>query len=227
MQLECLKIEPHHPAIGSIIWLHGLGADGHDFKSIAPQLQFDTQLPLRFIFPHAPIRPVSINDNNRMRAWFDIHHLGKDTLGTKGELITRDEQGIRQSQHAIVNLINEQIASGIPSEKIILAGFSQGGTMALYTGIHFEKPLAGILALSTLLPSEDAIKNHAEANAKTPILMLHGTYDPVIPLALAQTTYEHLKKANLNVSLQEYPMEHQMCAEELEVITNWIKELYA
>lgn len=225
MTLECLKIEPDHPAIGSVIWLHGLGADGHDFVDLVPQLKFRTELPLRFIFPHAPIRPVTLNANMEMRAWFDVHDLGENTIASGGESITKDEAGIKASQQAIERLIEDEIAAGIPSEKIILAGFSQGGSIALYTGLHYDKPLAGLMGLSTCLPSEEAIRAHHSANAKTPILLAHGSFDPVLPLALAELTFDRLKQANLRVEFRKYPMDHQLCQEEVEDIASWMKAL--
>ncbi len=221
MNLECVTIEPKQPATASIIWLHGLGADGHDFVDIVPQLNLD--LPLRFIFPHAPVRPITLNNNMEMRAWFDVHNLGETTIASKGESITKDEAGVKQSQQFVEELIDHEINQGIPSNKIILAGFSQGGSIALYTGLHFAKPLAGILALSTCLPSASELASYDSTNAKTPIMIAHGVHDPVIPLALAEHTYQLLKDLKFPVSFHEYPMEHAVCPQEINDISQWIR----
>lgn len=218
--LESVIIKPSQPTTGSVIWLHGLGADGHDFADIVPQLRLPQELRLRFIFPHAPVRPVAINANMHMRAWFDIYSLEN--------LEKEDEAGIAATQRAIINLIEQEISNGTPSDSIVLAGFSQGGAMALYTGLRYEKPLAGMIALSTYLPLTQKISTAASnANKQTPILMAHGRFDPVLPVMLGQKTYERLKQLGHAIEWHEYPMEHQVCVEEIAVISKWLTSIFS
>jgi phospholipase/carboxylesterase len=214
--LEKITKDSKTAAIGSVIWLHGLGADGHDFADIVPQLHLPENLPIRFIFPHAPIRPITINANMRMRAWYDIYSLE--------DLTQEDEAGILQTEKSINELIRAEIDNGIPSNRIILAGFSQGGAMALFAGLRYPQPLAGILALSTYLPL--ANQPLQTANRNIPIFMAHGRFDPVLPMSLGQQTYMLLKKLNYPIEWHEYPMEHQVCAEEIAAISQWLRQQF-
>ena len=220
MTLESVTIKPSQPANGSVIWLHGLGADGHDFADIVAQLNLPENLSLRFIFPHAPIRPVAINANMRMRAWYDIYSLT--------DLENEDEAGIRETQQFIDKLIVQEKQHGIPSQRIVLAGFSQGGAMALYAGLHHAEPLAGILALSTYLPLMDSIASDADnTNYHTPIMMAHGRFDPVLPMTAGQRTFQRLQQAGYNIQWHDYPMEHQVCFEEITAISKWLCEVFS
>ena len=217
--LEFITVNPSQPATGSVIWLHGLGADGHDFVDIVAQLQLPEAMPLRFIFPHAPVRPVTINANASMRAWYDIYSLG--------DLDKEDEVGIAQSQAAVNALIEQEKQSGVPSHRILLAGFSQGGAMALYTGLRYAEPLAGILALSTYLPLIQLTSAQAHpVNQALPVMMAHGRFDPVLPMLLGQRTFNHLKEAGYRVTWHDYPMEHQVCLEEIGDISRWLRGVF-
>ncbi len=214
--LPCLEIEAKD-STHSVIWLHGLGADGHDFEPIVNELNLT--LPVRFIFPHAPEMPVTINNGLSMPAWYDISSQQIDSL--------QDEAGIRKSQQAILHLIEREIERGIESDNIILAGFSQGGAIALHTGLRYEKPLAGIMGLSTYLPLIDSVKNELhDANRQTPIFLAHGGYDPVVPFQLASNTSAFLNKLNYATELKKYEMEHSVCPEEVNDISNWINSVF-
>ena len=201
---------------GSIIWLHGLGADCWDFVSIVKELNLPEDLPLRFIFPQAPMRPITINNGQVMPGWYDI---------SMSELHRKpDEAGVRQSQAMIEQLIAREIERGIPSDKIVLAGFSQGGAIALQTGLRYAKELGGIMALSTYLTLEDSFATEATlANANIPILMAHGTQDPLIPLDLAKASREKMQSRGYKIEWHEYPMPHSVCMEEVEDIGAWIQ----
>jgi len=202
----------------SIIWLHGLGADGHDFEPVVQELHL-TQL-VRFIFPHAPTMPVTVNNDMSMPAWYDI---------TSAQIDDRqDETGIRQSQQSILLLIEKEIERGIKSCNIILAGFSQGGAIALHTGLRYEKPLAGMMGLSTYLPLMDSVKNEVHnANRKTPIMLAHGIHDPVVPYNLADKTKIYLEQLGYTTELHSYEMEHSVCPEEVNDISAWINKCFA
>lgn len=217
-RLSSVIIEPTEPASASVIWLHGLGADGHDFEPVVPQLQLSPLFSVRFIFPHAPIRPVTINGGMEMRAWYDI--LSFD--------IPRevDQKAIEQSSAQIVDLLEEEQNAGIASEKIFLAGFSQGGAIALHTAIRYAKPLAGILALSTYLPTIETIfQQSSTANQKTPFLMGHGTQDPVVPIAYGKSAYEALLEHGYSATWTEYTMPHSVCYTEIVDISRWMKRI--
>ncbi|MGQ0441842.1 MAG: alpha/beta hydrolase [Methylophilaceae bacterium] len=196
----------------SVIWLHGLGADGHDFVPVVEMLH----LPhVRFILPHAPYRKVTVNNGHQMRAWYDLFGL---TLGSR-----EDEPGIRTTQAAIEALIAREIARGVPKQKIVLAGFSQGGAMALHTGLRLQQPLAGILALSTYLPLKQHLASEkSSANQNTPIFMAHGSDDQVISLATCRVSLEVLRTQQYAVSWHEYPMGHSVCMEEIEAIRTFL-----
>ena len=206
--------------LGTVLWMHGLGADGWDFVPIVRELGLPEDLPLRFVFPHADARPVTINNGATMRAWYDIVMMD---LGRKA-----DERGIRASHAQVEALIAHEKARGVPSGRIVLAGFSQGGVMALHVGLRHAEPLAGIMALSTYLALEESLSTEASAaNRATPILMVHGTQDPVIPLALAEASRKALAARGYRVEWHPYPMQHSVCPEEVEAIGEWLKARYA
>ena len=201
---------------GTIIWMHGLGADCWDFVSIVKELGLPATLPLRFIFPQAPSRPITINNGQVMPGWYDI---------SMAELQRKpDEAGVRQSQAAIEQLIAREIERGIAADKVILAGFSQGGAIALQTGLRYREALGGIMALSTYLTLEDSLAAEATvANASIPILMAHGTQDPLIPLSLAISSRAKMEARGYKIEWREYPMPHSVCMEEVEDIGVWIQ----
>lgn len=201
----------------SIIWMHGLGADGHDFEPIVPDLNFKQKPQTRFIFPHAPSLPVSWNNGYVMPAWYDIVAIGKDA--------PQDEVGIRKSQKAINALIENEITQGVPAKHIILAGFSQGGAIALHTALRYPHKLAGILALSTYLPLVDKLAGEASAeNKNIPIFMAHGDYDPVVPIELAEMSRQKLMTLDYKVLWRTYPMEHGVLPDEINDISVWFEQ---
>lgn len=203
-----LMIEPQSPANAAVIWLHGLGADGYDFEPVVPQLLFPKGLNVRFVFPHANVQNVTLNGGLPCRAWFDIYTLS--------ELGNEDLEGMEKTHHYIVSLIESQMAAGIPTERIILMGFSQGGAMALYTGLTFDKPLAGIMGLSTVLGgSEILARRRHPANQNTPVFIAHGEQDDILPFAYGEQTVELLREWGYSVQWAAYPMGHTLCPEEL------------
>jgi len=204
---------------GTVIWMHGLGADCWDFVPIVKELDLPSDLPLRFIFPQAPTRPITINSGHAMPGWYDI---------SMAELERKpDEKGVRESQAAIDELIARELSRGIASDKIILAGFSQGGAIALQVGLRQTAPLAGILALSTYLTLNDSLgAEKSLANAHLPILMAHGTQDPVVPLTLARTSSAQLQSHGYRVEWREYAMQHAVCGEEISDIAAWLTKRY-
>ncbi len=203
----------------SIIWLHGLGADGHDFVSLVPELRLPTQLGIKFIFPHAPIRAVTLNNGMQMRAWYDLLSLDRGK--------TADESDILKTVIQINALIDQEIESGRAPSKIILAGFSQGGVIALHAGLRYPKKLAGIMALSTYLPFDDKVFKEISSSQKgLDIFAAHGTHDPVIPVLSWQDYVPKLKAQGFIVDANEYPMEHSLCLEEIKAISNWIQKVF-
>ena len=215
--LETIEINPNNnPANASVIWLHGLGTSGNDFVDIIPEMCFPKNLAIRFIFPHAPFRQVTFAHKTPMRAWFDIAGLDESTANY-------DEAGIYESQRLIDELIEQEIERGIPSDKIVLAGFSQGGSIALHTGLRYPKKLAGILALSTFLPLANKLaleKNIANQNTK--IAMFHGNEDHVIAINWAKKSHENLKALGFQVEWHVYSMHHTVCIEEIKAIEQWL-----
>jgi phospholipase/carboxylesterase len=214
--LEHIEIEPAVPAQSTIIWLHGLGADGHDFEAIVPELKLPEDSSIRFIFPHAPIRPITINDGAEMRGWYDfIPH--SETAGT-------DDIAVSSAQ--IVAFIEREEARGIDASNILLAGFSQGGVIALQTGTRYSKRIAGILAISTYLHDFTGTeKEMTDANLAIPIMMAHGTQDAMIPIMRAATSRENLIRLGYDVRWFDYPMAHQVCLEEVEEIAAFFAEV--
>jgi phospholipase/carboxylesterase len=216
--LECVEINPEKEPAYVVIWLHGLGADGHDFEAIVPELRLPESLPVRYLFPHAPTRPVTINMGMVMRAWYDILEMD---VSRKVDVDT-----IVESSGLLRDLIQRELDAGIPSERILLAGFSQGGAIVLHTALRYEKPLAGLLALSTYLPTlESLAAERSDANRHIPILMAHGKHDPMIPIINAENTREALTRLGYTIQWHTYPMEHQVCTEEIEAIRNWMLEI--
>jgi len=215
--LETHEIETgENPAI-SIIWLHGLGADGFDFAPIVPELIRKKWPAIRFIFPHAPVRAVTINNGARMRAWYDIKSFDFNQRA--------DETGVRESMAQIETLIARENERGIPSSQIFLVGFSQGGAVALAAGLRRESTLAGIIALSTYLPMADTTANELTAAGKnTPVFFAHGSSDPVIPVAIGKASYFALTKMGVETRWQEYPMQHAVCAEEIADMASWLEQ---
>ena len=205
---------------GTVIWMHGLGADCWDFVPIVKELGLPESLPLRFIFPQAPMRPITINNGHVMPGWYDI---AMQDIARKP-----DEAGVRESQAAIDQLIERELTRGIASDKIILAGFSQGGAIALQSGLRNKHELGGIMAHSTYLTLGDSLATEKTiANAHIPILMAHGTQDPIVPLALAESSRDALAQQNYQIEWREYPMQHSVCADEVEVIAAWLAKRFA
>lgn len=200
----------------TVIWLHGLGADGHDFVPIVPELGLGKEHGIKFVFPHAAIRPVTINNGYPMRAWYDILSLTR--------MEKQDIAGTQASAARIAGLLDAERAAGIASERLILAGFSQGCAMALYTGLRYPQRLGGLLALSGYLPLHESLAAEASpANKDVPILMCHGQYDPVLPLVLGKSSAEILGAAGYRVDWREYPMQHQVCPEEIDDIGHFLR----
>lgn len=212
MSLNLETVE-HGPADAthSIIWLHGLGADGHDFEPVIPELALPRELAVRFVFPHAPVRPVTLNGGYRMRAWFDIKSIDRN-----GPL---DRDGLLEAMGGVDALVAREIERGVPVERIVLAGFSQGGALALSSALRSEKRFAGILGLSTFLMSPEAVElPFGKANHATPLFLAHGRQDPVVPYSLGLATRDYLVKEGYAPEWHEYDMPHSVCAAELQDI---------
>jgi phospholipase/carboxylesterase len=213
--LELIELATGADPQGSVIWMHGLGADGWDFMPIVREIPLPEELQLRFVFPHAPVRPVTINNGHEMRAWYDIR---------QGDISrVPDEAGIRQSQAQVEALIAREVQRGVPSEKIVLAGFSQGGAIALQTALRHKARLGGVIALSTYLPLQESLDAEASGiNKATPIFMAHGSQDPVIPVQLADASRKLLDDRGYKVDWQVWPMPHSVCAEEVAAIGEYL-----
>jgi phospholipase/carboxylesterase len=213
---DAVVLAPAAPATASVVWLHGLGADGHDFVPIVPELKLPAAPGIRFVFPHAPVRPVTLNMGMRMRAWYDIR-----TLTSEGRA---DEAGLRESVARLEALLSADRALGIESRRIVVAGFSQGGAVALHGALRHAEPLGGVLALSCYLPLQALLAAElAEANRELPILMCHGQQDPVLPLALGLAACNWLRAAGYRVEWKEYPMQHQVCLPEIQDVAAWLR----
>jgi phospholipase/carboxylesterase len=216
--LETLEIETGPQPTATVIWLHGLGADGYDFEPIVPELGLPDTLPVRFVFPHAPMRPVTINGGAVMRAWYDILSLE----GVRRE----DDAGVRASQESVEALIASERARGVPASRLVLAGFSQGGAIALQTGLRHADRLAGIMALSTYLPLASTLTAEASAaNREAPIFMAHGRDDSLIPIERAAISRDVLRKAGYKVEWQDYAMQHAVCREEIDDVAGWLRRV--
>ena len=216
--LETLEIETAANPTHAVIWLHGLGADGNDFAPIVPELGLKDTPAVRFIFPHAPVMPVTINNGMSMRAWYDIVDTN---LGRR-----EDAQGIKASQKRVEALIQNENSRGIETKNIVLAGFSQGCAMTLQTGLRYPEKLAGLLCLSGYLPLHDSLAQERNpANNDTPIFMAHGTQDPVVPLDRAEASRQILTELGYNINWQTYPMPHSVCAPEVADIAKFLKQV--
>jgi phospholipase/carboxylesterase len=219
--LEYIEIETGAAPRWSVIWMHGLGADGNDFVPIVPELGLDEGEAVRFIFPHAPMIPVTCNNGYVMRAWYDIVFF--DNINRHA-----DEAGIRQNGEAIRALIAQENARGVPTERIFLAGFSQGGAMAYMVGLTLPKRLAGIIALSTYVPAPAMLTAEAsEANRLTPVFAAHGVMDPVVPMALGEFARQVVGESGRPLEWHSYRMQHSVCPEEIEAIGVWLKQRMA
>jgi phospholipase/carboxylesterase len=212
---SAVTIEPAGAPRASVIWMHGLGADGYDFVPIVGELGLPADAGIRFVFPHAPVRPVTLNAGMPMRAWYDIVSLDR-----AGKV---DEKGIRESEAHVRGLIAEQ---PVEPSRIVIAGFSQGGAIALHTALRHPDRLAGVLALSTYLPMSDALAREASpANRQTPILMCHGQYDAVLTLEIGRSSRDRLMSLGHEVEWHEYPMAHEVCADEIDRIGRWLRDV--
>jgi phospholipase/carboxylesterase len=216
--LASVEVETGPKPSAAVIWLHGLGADGHDFEPAVPELVRPGDRALRFVFPHAPVRPVTLNGGLPMRAWYDIIELNRRAR--------EDEAGVRSSDAAVRALIRRENDRGVPSERIVLAGFSQGGALALYCGTRMQDRLAGLIGLSCYMPiaSTFAIERQS-ANQATPIFMAHGSLDPVVDAQLGETTRALLATSGYSVEWHGYPMGHSVCAEELAAIAAFLQRV--
>ena len=217
--LETIEIETAPNPTATVIWMHGLGADGNDFAPMVPELRLGSAPAIRFVFPHAPMIPVTINNGYVMRAWYDISYGDLE-----GKSRQADEKGVRASQAEIEKLIAREVARGIRANKIVIAGFSQGGAIALHTGLRHAAPLAGIMALSTYLPAPHTLPAEAAAaNRDIALFYAHGSDDQVIPIAMAETSRQSLSAAGYAVEWHEYPMQHSVCLEEIRDISAWLQ----
>jgi phospholipase/carboxylesterase len=212
---DTVEVEPSRSADAAVVLLHGLGADGHDLESLVPELRLPAGSAIRWVFPHAPVQPVTLNGGMRMRAWYDI--LGLDRRAAQ------DERGIRASGETAAALVQRETERGVPSDRIVLAGFSQGGAIALFAGLRYPRRLAGILALSTYLPLDTSLAAEAHpANAAVPIFQAHGRFDTVVPLALGEGTRDLLAGRGYDLEWRTYAMPHSLCAEEVDDIRAWL-----
>ena len=219
--LEAIEVETGRNPAAAVVWLHGLGADGNDFVPIVNELDLAGAPAIRFVFPHAPVRPVTINNGMMMRAWYDV--LFGDLEGSSKRA---DERGVRESQAQVEALIEREAGRGIATDKIVLAGFSQGGAVTLQTGLRYPKKLAGLMALSTYLPLAESLPQEAApANRDTPIFMAHGVYDGVIPLVMGAGSMTLLTGMGHPVEWRQYPMQHSVCPQEIEDIGAWLRKV--
>ncbi|PKF79967.1 carboxylesterase [Vibrio sp. vnigr-6D03] len=214
--LSYVEVEPTTKATASVIWLHGLGSNGHDFEAILPELKLPADAPVRFIFPHSPSIPVTVNGGMVMPAWYDIIEMGAGRKLNSQQLI--------DSAHQVVELIKQEQERGIASNRIILAGFSQGGAVAYHAALSFDQPLAGLLALSTYFPTSDSIE-YSEASKSLPIEIMHGTFDPVVFPAMGEEAKTDLEAAGYKPNWRTYPMEHQVCMPQIKDISEWLHRI--
>ena len=214
---DCIEVTTGENPVGSVIWLHGLGADGHDFEPIVPELHLPAELPLRFVFPHAPVRPVTINGGMAMRAWYDIISL--DAEGRA------DAAGVHESTAILEELIVREIERGITADKIVIAGFSMGGAIAINTALHTKENLAGMMALSTYLPLPSEVEG-SEGSRDLPVFMAHGSFDPMLPMQWGKLSAERLSETGFTVEWHEYPMVHAVSPEEIRDIREWLIRIY-
>jgi len=214
--LPCVEVKLKTPADAAVIWLHGLGADGHDFEAIVPELHLPDSAAIRFIFPHAPSMPVTINNGMVMPAWYDILDMSIEKK--------LDEDQLLSSSKKIDALIDREIERGIDSSRIVIAGFSQGGAVGYQTALTYPEPLAGLLAMSTYFATCESIVPSQE-NKTLPIQIYHGTMDPVVPEPLGKHAYEALIEKGYSTNYQTYPMQHAVCTEEIMDISRWLQKI--
>ncbi len=214
--LETVEIETGAVPTAAVIWLHGLGADGHDFEPVVPHLLWQGAPAIRFVFPHADMRPVTVNGGMSMRAWYDIVSID----GDRGH----DEAGIKQSMAQTQQLIAREVERGITPGRIVLAGFSQGGAIAIQVALRHQPPLAGLMALSTYLLLADQVKREATAAAHLPAFMAHGQMDPVVPFAMGEKAADRLRELGCEVSWHSYPMQHSVSMDEIRDISAWLQD---
>jgi phospholipase/carboxylesterase len=216
--LEAIEIETAPNPDAAVVWMHGLGADGHDFEPIVPELRLPASTRVRFVFPHAPLRPVTINQGHVMRAWYDIRALA----GVRRE----DEAGVRQSARQVEALLARERQRGIAARRIVVAGFSQGGAMALHVGLRHPDRLAGILALSCYLPLANTLDTElSPANRDVPIFWAHGLHDPMIPQAMAEQGRAQLGELGYRIDWHQYPIPHSVSAEEIADVARWLERV--
>lgn len=213
--LKTIEIETNRNPTASVIWLHGLGASGHDFEPVVPELGLPSDAAVRFIFPHAPNLPVTINGGMRMPAWYDIKAMDLDRVV--------DTEQLRASSNAVARLVNQEIERGVASKNIVIAGFSQGGAVAYELGLSYPEPLGGIIALSTYFATASTV-TLSRANQSIPIRVYHGTFDPMVPESLGRTSVQKLEELGLKPLYQTFPMEHSMCVEEIVEIGRFLKQ---
>lgn len=217
--LDCVVLEPGRPADAAVIWLHGLGASGHDFPPVVAELGLPEDHAIRFVFPHAPRIPVTINGGMVMPAWYDILNMDFDQRRV-------DEDGVRASAARLEDLVARERERGIPAARTVLAGFSQGGAIALHAGLRHPERLAGVLALSTYLAVDgDAEDERAASNLDVPILQCHGSQDPMVPMTKGEAARDRLRELGYEVEWEDYPMQHQVCMEEIERIGAWLRRV--
>ena len=214
IELQTVERETAPEPTASVVWLHGLGADGYDFDPIVPALRLPGGPEVRYVFPHAPVRPVTINGGVEMRAWYDIIAIQRSAR--------EDEAGIRESAEAVAALIRREGERGIPAHRVVLAGFSQGGAVALHAGLRYPEKLAGIIGLSTYVPLRAAAAEFHAANRETPIFMAHGSLDPVVPPSLGEESARFLEESGYPVEFNSYMMPHSVCPQEVEDIRRWM-----
>jgi len=216
--LPCVEVEPASPATATVIWLHGLGADGHDFEPIVPELNLPEELAIRFIFPHAPSIPVTINNGSVMPAWYDILDADFERK--------IDEEQLLESATAVQALIDREIERGIDSRRIVIAGFSQGGAVGYQAALNYKKPLAGLLAMSSYFATVNTVDVYP-ANDQLPIEIYHGTNDPLINEQHGKNSVEFLKAIGFKPNYTTYPMDHSVCLEQIKDISEWLQKTLA
>jgi phospholipase/carboxylesterase len=221
-EIELIEVQTGIDPEYSIIWLHGLGADGHDFEFIVDELDLPDNIAIRFIFPHAPVRAITVNNGLHMRGWYDVYEVPINPDG--GD--TQDRAGVEQSAEIVYGLVDQENRRGIPDQRIVLAGFSQGGAIALFAGLRHTRPLAGIIALSTYLPDTDsiAVEKH-DANLGTPIFMGHGTDDPIIPMEFSRASHDILLELGYNIQWRSYAMPHSVHPDEIRDISQYLRKI--
>ncbi|MER2492465.1 alpha/beta hydrolase [Catenovulum sediminis] len=214
-----IDVNPKGDVKALVVWMHGLGDSGHGFAPLVPELKIPDELGIRFVFPHAPVRPITINGGVPMRGWYDIASFEFNQRA--------DEKGVLESAKQLQLLIDSELDKySLTSDKLIIAGFSQGGVMAYHLGCRQAKPAAGILSLSAYLAMPERLQAEVSASAKqTPVMVMHGTHDEIVPVALGRVSAEHVKNAGFNLEWHEYPMQHNVCAEQIQKISGWIQQI--